>query len=425
VQRAEAQVDFPNRIVFSLDAQSDMDIQTVELEYGLASKSCTTDVNSVVPDNFSPGKQVSTEWVWDMKQVRPLPPSPNLIWWRWHLIDASGNEIRTDKQWITWLDSTYDWQTLQSGNIFLHWYSGTEDYIRQFLTVAEDTRTRVQTDFGAWTNQDIQIYIYDSQQTMLANGLIGTDWAGAVTFSGFPNIIIGIPKGSEEWARRTIAHELTHLSVDNMLGFECYADLPIWFNEGLAMYYEGEPMPQDLSLLQTAIHRNSLLPIQSMYAYPDKAGDVSLFYAQAESLVTFLVNQFGISKVPEYLGYLRDGYGHVWTLNTVYGLDDVGLESAWRQFIGAPPARPVEESPTPTAIQTISLSSETQVLSTVSPSPTPQPTPTPTPNGSGISGGSSMYLIVVCVCLLGLLVFLGAGLLAATRRRKAAKALRR
>ena len=63
---AEAQIDFPDQIVFSLQAQSDVTVDVVELEYGLEISACTTDINRVVPDDYEPDDNVNITWTWNM-----------------------------------------------------------------------------------------------------------------------------------------------------------------------------------------------------------------------------------------------------------------------------------------------------------------------------------------------------------------------
>jgi hypothetical protein len=84
------------------------------------------------------------------------------IWWNWRIVDAFGIEIRTEKQWITWIDDFHDWRTLTSDTIHLYWYRGTEAYNRGFLKAAEDARGLLLNDIDAWPSDDIHIYIYGS-----------------------------------------------------------------------------------------------------------------------------------------------------------------------------------------------------------------------------------------------------------------------
>jgi hypothetical protein len=398
----EAKVEFPSRIRFVLEAKSDSEIQSVELEFGLATAACSPDKNIVVPKDFTPSKRISVEWSWDMRQNGPLPQSPDIIWWQWTIIDTMGNEVVTDPQWVTWLDDKNPWKTLKAGNINIYWYRGDEDYIQQFLDIAATTRDRLQTDLDTWPTRDIQIYVYDSQKAMLESSLTGMDWAGGITFSGFTNIIMGFTPRDAEWGRRAIAHELTHVALENAMAFRCYASVPLWMNEGLAMHYEGEPDPRDSSILRQAIGRDSLLSLRSMNKkYPENTDDISLFYAQSSSLVAFLFERFGIETIRESLVLLRDGYGYDYALQSSFGLNTEGLENAWRESVHANPLPVESATPTDSTFpdSTLLPFAEPSLLSTITPTLTPIPTRTSLQIVTFIRTFSPEYAILSLCCI--------------------------
>ena len=115
---SDARVDYPVGITFSIEAESESQIRTLELEYGIADRDCTPDLNVVVPGDFSPTGHVDLAWTWTVAASGNLPPGMR-IWWDWRIVDAFGNEVRTDKQGSTWIDDIHDWQTLTSDHILL------------------------------------------------------------------------------------------------------------------------------------------------------------------------------------------------------------------------------------------------------------------------------------------------------------------
>ena len=83
VTNDQATLSFPNSITFSADIQADTQIASVILEYGVEQLTCGEVVGKAFPD-FTPGKDVSVQWTWDMRQSGSEPPGA-AIWWQWRV----------------------------------------------------------------------------------------------------------------------------------------------------------------------------------------------------------------------------------------------------------------------------------------------------------------------------------------------------
>ena len=89
------------------------------------------------------------------------------------------------------------------------------------------------------------------------------EWTGGAAFTEFGIIAIGISPGQLDWGKGALVHELTHLVV-HQATFSPYGALPIWLDEGLAMYNEGELAPPFQSALQQAISEDKLISVRSL-----------------------------------------------------------------------------------------------------------------------------------------------------------------
>jgi hypothetical protein len=424
IVRANAKIDYPMRIDFSVEARSDVEIRTVELEYGLIGRDCSPDVVIAIPDNFTPGNTVKVQWAWDIAKTGNLPPGMK-IWWDWHLVDADGKETRSDKQWITWIDSIHPWSSITSENIILHWYQGTEAYAQNLIKSADNARTVLIQDVGAWPDSDINLYIYDSNQAM-KDALVGApEWIGGMTFwQNQRTIIIGIDLGNEAWGKSTIAHELAHVAVNSIMG-GCYANIPLWLNEGIAVYTEGTPDPQYAKLIDHAVYYDELFSLRSISEqYQEIDGDPSLTYAESLSAVQFLVSQYGHEKIRRILLALGEGYTYDSALQSALGLDMDGLEDAWRKSIGADPLprKIAGASSTPLTEETLPPFSSTPVYSTLIPTESAVPTRTPAAGGVGATAKALLVypgslISVVCIMMACLMIIgIAAGVLILSRR---------
>jgi len=405
VLAAEVQIDFPDQIVFSLQAKSDVEVDVVELEYGLARRACTADVNRVVPEDFEVDVVVNTSWTWNMRRTGSLPPGARL-WWRWRLVDSAGREVWTETRWLTWLDDVHPWRTLTVDDLALHWYVGSETFAQTLMDAAVGSRTRLEADIGARPEDEIQIYIYATTEDMRQAVLFEPGWTGALAFPSYGIVIIGINQRNIDWGLDTIAHELAHVIVGDVVS-HCYSGLPTWLDEGLAVYAEGELDPSSQMILEEAIVEDLLFSIRSLSdGFTEHAHRAYLSYAQSYSIVAYLINTYGQEKMLDLLDAFQAGYRYDNALVQVYGFDADGLEVEWRDAVGALPmaVSPEEIEPTPTVFPTIQPYSDPSVAAAT---PMPASSTAPTPAGSEGYEGSPSYLTL----LLGLWLIMTVGFL--------------
>jgi len=80
---------------------------------------------------------------------------------------------------------------------------------------------------------------------------------------------------------------------------------------------------------------------------PGIPSETMLFYGQARAVVKFLVSTYGEDKIKELFAAFRKGQQIDAALKQVYGLDQDGLDNAWRKSIGLQPWGPVTATPPP------------------------------------------------------------------------------
>lgn len=378
VIETKAIISFPEEIEFTIELESDVLIEVVELEYGLDVSSCVTDVNRVIPEDFQPGYDVNTYWVWNMRRTSSLPPGAKL-WWRWHVIDSDGIELRTEKQWLTWIDQVHAWRTVQSGNVYLHWYVGDETFANRLLDAAMKAQDLLENDIGTHLDRDVHLYIYKDFDDLRDAILFEPSWAGGLAYSGFAIVIIGISPDNLEWGVDTISHEFAHVMVGNAVD-HCYSSIPTWLNEGLAMYAEGDLDDNSEYLLHEAIEDDRLLSVRSLSdSFAEHSEMARLSYAQSYSLVDFLIVTYGPDAMLALLQAFQDGYRYDTALEKIYGFDADGLDRKWRESVGASTESLTTTSikATPTVFPTIQpLVIESSSVETIEETP---PTDVPTP----------------------------------------------
>ena len=290
----------------------------------------------------------------------PRFPQRNITyWWRVHL--ANGQALLTDKLSFRYDDPRFSWSKDQSGRITIHWYGGDDSGARDLLAAAQAALKRLQDTVGVALGSDVSVYLYQSKSDMRS--------AIPSRSQGFDEstVTLGMAMGGDTLvvlrtasdARRTVAHEMSHLVVGQATR-NPYGGLPVWLDEGLAMYAEGSLADVNSQPLRQAISRNTLFSLRSLSSYTGDPSKVDLWYGEVYSVADFLVRKYGREKMSQFLSAFKAGESESQALSGVYGLALEQLEAAWRADIGAPP-QPTPAPYTPEARPKRSGSTTTRV----------------------------------------------------------------
>jgi hypothetical protein len=338
VTASHVAVDFPSQAVFTVEAESDVNIVDVRLHYQV-DKMNYAEVISEGWADFTPASKVEANWTWDMTNAS-LPPGAEVTYW-WMIKNADGNEVETSPEIMHFDDNRYTWQSLtgavpQGGELTLFWYTGSDSFARELMDACQEGLARLTQDIGTYSERPIKIYIYASDSDLKGAMISSNEWSGGVAFTDFGIIAISISPSELDWGKGALVHELTHLIV-RQATFSPYGQLPIWLDEGLATYNEGELDPVLRSRLEEAISKNELISVRSLCspfsAYSEKA---YLSYAESYTLVEYLLDNYGQGKMLDLLALLKQGNTYDEALTKVYGFDIDGLDAAWRATLTSP-----------------------------------------------------------------------------------------
>ena len=347
---SDVEMHFPSELVFNLEVESHADIVDARLHYWV-DKMNYAQVTSEGWAEFTPATRVETSWIWDMRRMS-LPPGAEVTYW-WTIEDAAGNKIETSPGVIHFDDNRYHWRSLTSsgspeksaifqsegGELTLFWYEGDDSFARELMSVCEAGLARLTANIGTYPEKPIKIYVYASAGDLQGAMIFPQEWTGGVAFTEFGIIAIGISPGNLNWGMKALVHELTHLVV-HQATFGPYGRLPIWLDEGLAMYNEGELDPYLQAWLKKAVSENKLISVRSLCspfsAEPEKA---YLSYAESYSLVEYLLDNYGQDKMLNLLTLFKQGNAYDEALTKVYDFDVEDLDARWQEALTTPVAQ--------------------------------------------------------------------------------------
>ncbi|MCX7838079.1 MAG: peptidase MA family metallohydrolase [Anaerolineae bacterium] len=398
--------DFRKELNFQVDAQSIATITRVELVIDFVETGSFRG-----SAKFDEGTRVRATYNWNLEQ-KYLPPGVTGQFW-WEITDQAGNRKISAKQPFRVEDNRFKWQTLSEPRFALYWYGGDAAFGKAIFERAVSAMDALQRDTGVTVERQLQIFLYDKRADFLsALEPVVNDWVGGRAYTDHGITLIHVGANNLSFGLVATPHELTHLIIHRKLGKIGTAGFPRWLDEGLAMYYEFVPPKLETeyqTILRRAIQDDTLIPLRVLSGnFATDARQATLSYAQSFSVVDFIYRRYGKDKMTQMLLEFKQGNAFDDVFQRVLGVDTDGLESAWRQDIGAKPrAIPTRAPLAPTAFPTFALSTDLTAPTprrdaTTAPTPvaraaTPAPAPTSAPRVplnplTQLCGGSAMLL---------------------------------
>ncbi|UCE98172.1 MAG: peptidase MA domain-containing protein [Dehalococcoidia bacterium] len=331
VVNISVEMTFPYQIIFEIETESDSEIIDIRLHYQVKRDQFAVVTSEIITD-FHPSNKIVTNWKWDMRKSGGLPAGTIIEYW-WTVRNIDKETIQTEISNIQFNDERYSWRSISNREITIYWYHGGEDFAWQLLETAQTALDGLQEDTGAHLQEPVSIYIYANVADLQGSMIFPHEWTGGVAFTTYGTVAIGISPNNLEWGRRTIVHELTHL-VTQQMTYNPYNSVPVWLNEGLSMYAEGDMQPVFESYLKQAVLSDELITVRSLASPFSADTELSyLAYAQSMSIVDFLIDNYGHEKILELLYVFRVGSSYNEALTKVYGFDMGGLNDRWFDYI--------------------------------------------------------------------------------------------
>ena len=117
--------------------------------------------------------------------------------------------------------------------------------------------------------------------------------------------------------------------------------IPLWLDEGVAQWEEDARRAKSAEIVRKLVREKSYIPIAELMETDVRTkSDYELsikFYAQAVTLVGYMIKEYGPSKFNLFCRQLRDGKSVAAALSFVYtnSIPSVGkLEKKWIEYYG-------------------------------------------------------------------------------------------
>jgi len=189
---------------------------------------------------------------------------------------------------------------------------------------------RIAAIVGADDLRPIPVVIYADRQAMLKTAGLPIR-SSIVALATLPAGIIHVD-GAERLAsiEKVLPHEAAHVLIARAVGSALPA-VPLWLNEGIAEYAAGRTASQADPVWLRAIGQGKSLRLEELdHAIGQHGENAGLAYAQAASLVSFLVAQRGEGVITDLLHSIAASRDFEESLRQVTGWQPDEMEIAWR-----------------------------------------------------------------------------------------------
>jgi hypothetical protein len=325
-------------------------------------------------------------------------------------------------------DDRFKWQTSESSRLRAHWYTGSAAFGARILDVGEKGVEKAEDFLGIHLPGKVDVFIYADEAAF--RDAIGAGHPENTAGVPFPDIstlfaLIRPEQVESSFVADVVPHELTHLVIHAGLGPD--VDMPLWLDEGFAVYLSVGYTAGYRDLVRRAIADGTLLPLDGLSGdFPtDAAGDRSIAaYGEGVSAVDFMARTYGQAKIAAMMDVLGS-QGADPAFRQAFGTDTAGVGAAWLDDLGAkaPKAygpRPAPAGPVPP--DWAGPPPAAGLLPAASPPASAPPSSAPTPGPGSVvpppaSSGASPVAVAVLIAT-GLLAAVAvAGAMLARRRR--------
>ena len=314
----DRQINFPGQITLEVTVEGEQAIAQVRLKYRIAGSRAWSYSNS----DFLSAKQVTVKFNNLLGKSVFLPPGTGLDYY-YSIRDVAGNSLDTATETFIYTDNRFTWQEVHVGALTVRYHDLPPSQVDQITEVLNERLEALAVILELQDVQEIHGYIYNSyQEASPAFPNFSQTLTQQHVFQGFAFAKSGVFVGIG-LKPRLIVHESAHLMLAQFLD-PGGRTIPSWLNEGFASYMEPGSRPysgQSVSSLGQ--------PLTAMSVVSGTPEDIEYFYLKSESVVAYLIEEYGSRSFQIFLSGLRQGSSVDEALLSAYGFDIEGLDSNW------------------------------------------------------------------------------------------------
>jgi hypothetical protein len=233
-------------------------------------------------------------------------------------------------------DDRFNWQTLESGMLKIHWYEGDLNFGQDALETAQAGLESIGSLVPPDLEQPIEIFIYANADDLHGALVPGKeDWVAGHADPELGVVLVLIEPGPQQGItmEQRIPHELMHVMLYRHVGAG-YKDLPIWLREGMATLAEMYPNAEHERVLKDARAGSALIPLKDLcVSFPDDPAQAFLAYAESRSFTSYLHELYGSTGLQNLAAAYGDGVDCESGTERAFSISLSNLEQKWHSAV--------------------------------------------------------------------------------------------
>ncbi len=248
--------------------------------------------------------------------------------------------------------SGFNWQILRTSHFDIYYYPEMEDLAEMGAQFAEEIYEELENRFQFSLTSRVPMIFYSSnlhfKETNVTPGFIPDGVGGFFEF--LKGRVVVPANGNIHHFRRVIRHEVVHVFTHSkitrvMRDHRQVLDrfLPLWFTEGLAEYWSGDPDYQHEMVMRDAVASNYLVPLRNIF----RIRGSYLMYKEGEAVFRFISEEYGEEKILRMMeNFWKDrNFQTVIEVTLHDRFEDVS--DKWERWVRAHYYRMLEDTDTP------------------------------------------------------------------------------
>ena len=234
------------------------------------------------------------------------------------------------------------WQASKSTHFVVYYQNAPLDFVGEVVNKSEEYYEKIADNLGfrrfnfwLWDNR-AKIYIYDDAGAYQA-GTGQPAWSAGCAV--VPVKTIHTYPYARGFFDTILPHEMGHIIFRELVGFYNFA-IPTWLEEGVASYQEtlDESIIKRLLFLKIVMDKGTLINLVKLSELNPRfiqgEAGVQLFYAEAVSVIYYLISEFGKDKFVLFCENLRDKKNLERAIASTYSFKNLQeLNDAWLAYL--------------------------------------------------------------------------------------------
>ncbi len=231
------------------------------------------------------------------------------------------------------------WKEFRSEHFVIYYQEAPLTFVEEVAKAGEKEYEEIAKNLGftryqGWTwDKRAKIYIFDDQEHYI--NFQNPSWSHGVAVTR-DKVIRTFP-AAHGFFDTTLPHELGHIIFREFVGNEI--PIPLWLEEGVAMYQEKAKRWGANKAVRQAITEGRFIPLKELtlitFSNDSDQKLVELFYAEAASIVYYMITELGEFRFMNFCKELKSGKLFDEALHRAYmrfnHLDD--LNKAWLKYL--------------------------------------------------------------------------------------------